>query len=280
MPEGRQPCQWWDVWRLQQACARDCSWTAAVHGHGPHLGRALPVHQGRGRGLLTGRGGVRPDGARRAAAAAHRRRARHAAPAAATLAVAARVRRRRGGRAVLPADVRRAADLQLADRLARGGGTAAGCLFGRLVGLADPMDARRLVGLLVGVVGVGVLVGLDLHAGSWVAVVAVLFAAAGYAIGPIVADQRLDGLPPLGISAVAMGVTAVAYLPFAFITGPRRPRRGAGRQLVGDRRARHRLQRAGVPRVLRPHRGGRADARHRHHLREPGGRADCSACWS
>jgi drug/metabolite transporter (DMT)-like permease len=95
-----------------------------------------------------------------------------------------------------------------------------GLLFGRLVGLADPIDARRLIGLAIGVLGVGVLVGVDLHADSWTAIVAVLFAAAGYAIGPIVADQRLAGLPSLGISAVAMGVTAVAYLPFAVLTRP------------------------------------------------------------
>src|SRR4051794_15325107 len=95
-----------------------------------------------------------------------------------------------------------------------------GLLFGRLAGLADPIDGRRMTGLLVGVVGVGVLVGVDLHADSWTAVVAVVFAAAGYAIGPIVADQRLAGLPPLGISAVAMGLTAVAYLPLAVLTRP------------------------------------------------------------
>jgi drug/metabolite transporter (DMT)-like permease len=95
-----------------------------------------------------------------------------------------------------------------------------GLVFGRLMALADPIDARRLAGLLVGVVGVGILVGVDLHADSWTAVVAVLLAAAGYAIGPIVADQRLAELPSLGVSAVAMGVTAVAYLPYAVLTRP------------------------------------------------------------
>jgi drug/metabolite transporter (DMT)-like permease len=95
-----------------------------------------------------------------------------------------------------------------------------GVLFGRLAGIADPMDARRMIGLLVGIVGVATLVGVDLHAGSWTAVGAVLLAAAGYAIGPIVADQRLAGLPSLGVSAVAMAVTAVAYLPFAWLTRP------------------------------------------------------------
>jgi drug/metabolite transporter (DMT)-like permease len=95
-----------------------------------------------------------------------------------------------------------------------------GVVFGRLVGLADPMDARRLLGLAVGVAGVATLVGVDLHAGSWIAVVSVILAAAGYAIGPIVADQRLAGLPSLGVSAVAMAVTAVAYLPFAVATRP------------------------------------------------------------
>ncbi len=95
-----------------------------------------------------------------------------------------------------------------------------GLLFGRLLGLADPVDARRLLGLLVGFAGVAVLVGLDLHAGSWTAVAAVLLAAAGYALGPIIADQRLAGLPSLGVSAVAMGVTALAYLAPAVATRP------------------------------------------------------------
>jgi drug/metabolite transporter (DMT)-like permease len=95
-----------------------------------------------------------------------------------------------------------------------------GLMFGRLMGLSDPIDARRLLGLIVGVLGVAVLVGVDLHADSWTAAVAVLFAAAGYAIGPILANQRLAALPSLGVSAVAMGVTAVAYLPFAVLTRP------------------------------------------------------------
>jgi drug/metabolite transporter (DMT)-like permease len=95
-----------------------------------------------------------------------------------------------------------------------------GVLFGRMVGLADPIDGRRMAGLLIGVVGVAVLVGVDLHADNWTAVIAVLFAAAGYAIGPIMADRKLAGLPSLGISAVAMGVTAIAYLPFAVLTRP------------------------------------------------------------
>ena len=50
---------------------------------------------------------------------------------------------------------------------------------------------------------------------------AVLLAAAGYAIGPIVADQRLAGLPSLGVSAVAMAVTALAYLAPAWSPGRR-----------------------------------------------------------
>ncbi len=95
-----------------------------------------------------------------------------------------------------------------------------GVVFGRLAGLADPVDARRLLGLLIGIAGVAVLVGFDLHAGSWTAVVAVLLAAAGYAIGPIVADRRLAGLPSLGVSAVAMAVTALAYLVPAWVTRP------------------------------------------------------------
>ena len=95
-----------------------------------------------------------------------------------------------------------------------------GVLFGRLAGLADPVDRRRLVGLGVGVLGVATLVGVDVHASSWTAVGAALLAAAGYAAGPIIADRRLTGLPALGVSAAAMAVTALAYAPFAWLTRP------------------------------------------------------------
>jgi drug/metabolite transporter (DMT)-like permease len=91
------------------------------------------------------------------------------------------------------------------------------------LGLADRIDRRRFAGLLVGLAGVAALVGIDLRGGNLLAAGAVLVAAAGYAAGPIIADQRLADLPSLGVSTVAMGANAAGYLPAALITRPIAP---------------------------------------------------------
>jgi drug/metabolite transporter (DMT)-like permease len=89
------------------------------------------------------------------------------------------------------------------------------------LGLADRLDARRFLGLAVGLLGVAGLVGIDLRGGDLAAGAAVLGAAACYALGPIVADQKLAGLPSLGVTTVAMGANALGYLPWAIVTRPR-----------------------------------------------------------
>lgn len=91
------------------------------------------------------------------------------------------------------------------------------------LGLADRLDRRRFAGLVVGLLGVAGLVGIDVRGGDLLAALAVLGAAAGYAIGPIIADQKLVGLPSLGVTTVAMGLNALAYLPSAWLTRPTEP---------------------------------------------------------
>ncbi len=95
-------------------------------------------------------------------------------------------------------------------------------VFSRSLGMADRLDRRRLVGLLVGFAGVAALVGIDVRGASLVAAGAVLLAAACYAAGPLVATLRLAELPTLGVSAVAMAIGALAYAPFAAASAPRR----------------------------------------------------------
>jgi drug/metabolite transporter (DMT)-like permease len=74
---------------------------------------------------------------------------------------------------------------------------------------------RRLLGLVVGLVGVGVLVGFDVSSSTFGAIVEVLGVAVCYAIGPLIISRRLSDLPALGVIAASLLLAAVAYAPAA-----------------------------------------------------------------
>lgn len=97
-----------------------------------------------------------------------------------------------------------------------------GAVLSRVLGSDDRLDRVRLVGLLIGVVGVSALVGLDIR-GDLLSVGAVGLTAIGYALGPIIVSTKLAGLPSIGVTAVALALNAVAYAPFAWLTRPSRP---------------------------------------------------------
>jgi drug/metabolite transporter (DMT)-like permease len=87
----------------------------------------------------------------------------------------------------------------------------------------DPEEkatGRRLVGLLVGLLGVVALVGIDV-AGDGRELVGVLFliiAATGYAIGPMVIKAKLGGLDPRASMGACLALSAVALGPFAAVS--------------------------------------------------------------
>jgi drug/metabolite transporter (DMT)-like permease len=86
----------------------------------------------------------------------------------------------------------------------------------------------RLSGLGVGVLGVGVVVGLNLTAGGapvW-AIGAVFLVSVCYAVAPMIADRRLSEVPTLGVIAVSLSAVALVYLPFAIAQAPRHLPRG------------------------------------------------------
>jgi drug/metabolite transporter (DMT)-like permease len=73
----------------------------------------------------------------------------------------------------------------------------------------------RLVGVLVGILGVGMLFGVDLSGDSAALLggLMVLLASLGYAIGPLQMKRRLQGVPPVGTAAATMTLAALLLTP-------------------------------------------------------------------
>ena len=88
-------------------------------------------------------------------------------------------------------------------------------VLGRLIGTEPAVDRRRVAGLLVGLAGVAALLGLDTSQVDFAAVGEMALVATGYALGPIVLSRRLSGLSSIGVTWVALTITALVYLPFA-----------------------------------------------------------------
>jgi drug/metabolite transporter (DMT)-like permease len=79
----------------------------------------------------------------------------------------------------------------------------------------DRLDRRRVIGLLVGMIGVAVLVGLNVSFKDLGAVAEVGLVALGYASGPIIIARRLPSLPAVGVVAASLVLTALFYAPLA-----------------------------------------------------------------
>jgi len=91
----------------------------------------------------------------------------------------------------------------------------------------DPEEratGSRLVGLVIGLVGVVVLVGTD-ASGSWKSLLgagAIMIAAIGYAGGPMILKAHLTDLDPRAAMGASLAVAAVALTPLALLDFPRR----------------------------------------------------------
>jgi drug/metabolite transporter (DMT)-like permease len=88
-------------------------------------------------------------------------------------------------------------------------------LTARLAGEEDRLSRVRVVGMLIGVVGIALLLGLDIGGGQWTAIGAVVLVVIGYATAPMVISRKLPDVPGVTASAFALVVTAVVYAPFA-----------------------------------------------------------------
>jgi drug/metabolite transporter (DMT)-like permease len=93
---------------------------------------------------------------------------------------------------------------------------------------AERVDGRRLTGLVIGFFGVVALVGLDLATGSGelLGLAAVLLAALGYAVGPMVLKRHLGDLDPIASMGASLAIAGVVLTPLAVLSWPASPPSG------------------------------------------------------
>lgn len=80
----------------------------------------------------------------------------------------------------------------------------------------------QLFGIVVGVGGLVLLLGVDVSdsTAQLLGGLAVVLAALGYAIGGLLARQRLAGIQPIGVAAIVLAVSVPMSLPAALLTLP------------------------------------------------------------
>ena len=95
-----------------------------------------------------------------------------------------------------------------------------GVVIALATGAAERLDARNAVGLAVGLAGVATIVGPSLEGAGVLPIAQVGLVAVCYAVGPAILQRYLAGLPPFGVIASSLALTAVAYVPIVAL-GPR-----------------------------------------------------------
>jgi drug/metabolite transporter (DMT)-like permease len=91
------------------------------------------------------------------------------------------------------------------------------------VWMGDDLTARKVVGVMLGIVGVAVLVGWDPIVMNWVVVLSVgamLAASLAYALGSVYAKRTFAGSPPLAIAIGQLTAAATLMLPLAAVSVP------------------------------------------------------------
>src|SRR5262245_49323590 len=84
----------------------------------------------------------------------------------------------------------------------------------------ERLSGTRAAGLLLGIVGVSAIVGVNLDGASVTPIVQVGIVAVCYAVGPAILQRYLSDLPALGVIAVSLAATAVAFVPIAALSWP------------------------------------------------------------
>lgn len=98
-----------------------------------------------------------------------------------------------------------------------------GAIVAFVLGERSALSPVRIVGIVLGLSGVGLLVGRDLSGDSappWWSVAEVLIVVLCYATAPFIAARKLPDVPSLGVISVSLTVVAVIYAPIAAVSLP------------------------------------------------------------
>jgi drug/metabolite transporter (DMT)-like permease len=87
-------------------------------------------------------------------------------------------------------------------------------------GRREQIGPVNVAGLLLGLVGVAAIVGLDLRASDAVSFLEMAAVVIGYSVAPVILSRFLMGLPPVGVTAAALTLCAIAYAPAAELQWP------------------------------------------------------------
>ncbi len=87
----------------------------------------------------------------------------------------------------------------------------------RAMKLDTQWPAKRVAGLLIGLVGVSALVGFDIQADNWWSIAICFVAVVGYSLGPIIIDRTMADVPSIAVLAWSLTLVAFIYLPIVAI---------------------------------------------------------------
>ena len=95
-------------------------------------------------------------------------------------------------------------------------------LIQRFFGVHERLGRWRILGLVLGFVGVAALLGFGTISGplGWAGVACILISTVGYAIGPLIIQRHLGGLDPFGPLAASLVVASALLLVPAALTFP------------------------------------------------------------
>jgi drug/metabolite transporter (DMT)-like permease len=89
-----------------------------------------------------------------------------------------------------------------------------------LLGNRQQMGPVNLAGLLLGLAGVACIVGFNLHASDWKALVEMAIVVVGYSLGPALLARYLTGIPAVTVNGAALALCCIAYAPVAALQWP------------------------------------------------------------